>query len=153
MATTSEKVFGSAARGAALRENEADTDLELLTIETTDETRTVAFRYPGTGQLAYLALASASDSGDLVQAGQLINFVANLIVEEDDLKFFRRAIVEFDSGLDLEDVQDITEELLTRWGGDRPTKSSADSSPQRQATGKRSTGGARPKASTRSTSR
>jgi|SRR5690606_10855421 hypothetical protein len=149
------KVFGSAARGAAMREQGAEDDIEVLTIETTDETRDVKFRYPGTGQMAYLALAMASDEGDLVQAGQLINFVANMIVDDEDVRFFRRSILEFDSGFELEDVQDLVEELLTRWGGDRPTQSSAASSPQRQATGKRSTGGARAKAaaSSRSTSR
>lgn len=109
----------------------------------------VEVRYPGTGQLTYLASLTASSEDDIQRWGGFINFLAALMSDK-DARILKRALLADE--LELDGVADMVEEIMEAWGT-RPTMRPSASSPQRRSTGRPSTPAASKRASTRSASR
>lgn len=109
------------------------------------------FHYPGSGQMAYMAMASAGDRNTVQTAGMMINFVISLM-EEEDARRLRGLLLDRDNEYGMEDLLDVFDELQERWSS-RPTQSSSDSSGSQQETGRRSTATSRRAGSVRSGSR
>lgn len=109
------------------------------------------FHYPGTGQMAYMAMASAGDRNNMQTAGMMINFVISLM-EDEDARRLRGLLLDRENEYGMEDLLDVFDELQERWSS-RPTQSSSASSPSRPETGRRSTANSRRAGSSRSGSR
>lgn len=149
------KQFGDVAKARAAQErrnriargDEDDTEdyIEHLILD-----RKVRFRYPGTGQMAYLSLLQASVSSDLEAAGGLINFTQSLMGDL-DARYLGRLLLDHDSGFDIDDLMELVDELSKEWSGN-PSQPASASAPTRPPTGRRSTGSSRRAASTPSTS-
>ena len=110
-----------------------------------------AFHYPGSGQMAYMAMASAGDRNNLTTAGMMINFVISLM-EDEDARRLRGMLLDRTTDYGMEDLLDVFDALMEQWSS-RPTQSSSDSSPSRQGTGRPSTANSRRAGSVRSGSR
>jgi len=145
MATNDIKQFGNAARGAR-DEGEEDLELEVMILD-----RKIHLNSPGSGQLSYLAMTIASNNRDLLTVGRLINFIVNLM-DDDDQGYVSALLLDRDSGFDGEDIVDVAEYVVEEWSS-RPTQTSTGSSKSPQATGRRSTGATRKAGSTPSRSR
>lgn len=147
MARTDIRQFGSAAdRGEDRGEDDQPLDVKIAG-------REVTLHSPGSGQMAYLAATLSSYDGTLVQLGGLINFVANLMTDE-DAAWFRKALLSNDIDFEGEDALELCEYLIEEWSEGRPTKQSSASAPRQRTTGASSTAGTpeRPPARRRSTS-
>lgn len=137
---------------AAVREAQQDPEKDTSTQESLffvigeDE---VEVRYPGTGQLTYLASLTASSEDDIQRWGGFINFLAALM-SDNHARILKRALLADE--LELDGVADMVEEIMEAWGA-RPTMRPSASSPQRRSTGRPSTPAASKRASTRSASR
>ena len=145
MATGDLKQFGDAARKAR-DTGEEDDPRTVLVLD-----REITIHSPGSGSLAYLAMSIAGAGNDLVQLGQVINFIMS-IFEDDDARYVRGLLLDKESGFDAEDIMDLAIYIVEEWSS-RPTKPSTGSSPSRQATGARTTGASRKVTSTPSRSR
>ena len=145
MATGDIKQFGDAARKSKDRGIEDDT-LDVMILD-----RQVTLHSPGSGSLAYLAMSIAGAGNDLVQMGQVINFIMS-IFGDDDARYVRGLLLDRDSGFDAEDIMELAIWIVEEWS-DRPTKPSTGSSPSRRTTGARTTGATRKVTSTPSRSR
>jgi hypothetical protein len=122
---------------------------EVVYIEVAGEE--TAFHYPGSGQLAYMAMASAGDRNNLTTAGMMINFVISLM-EDEDARRLRGLLLDRKNEYGMEDLLDVFDALMEQWSS-RPTQSPSDSSTSQQETGRRSTANSRRAGSVRSGSR
>jgi hypothetical protein len=145
MATNDLKQFGDASR----KGKDTGDDDNVITVKILE--REVELHSPGSGSLAYLAMSVAGAGNDLIQVGQVINFIMS-IFDEDDARYVRGLLLDRDSGFDAEDIMDLAIYIVEEWS-DRPTKPSTGSSQSRQATGARTTGATRKVTSTPSRSR
>ena len=145
MATNDIKQFGDAARKAKDRGVDDDT-LTVMILE-----REVTLHSPGSGSLAYLAMSIAGAGNDLMQLGQVINFIMS-IFDDDDARYVRGLLLDRESGFDAEDIMELATWIVEEWSA-RPTKPSTGSSASRQSTGARTTGATRKVGSTPSRSR
>lgn len=149
------KQFGDVAKARAAQERreriangeESDDEryAERLLLE-----RTVRFRYPGEGQMAYLSLLQASVSNELEAAGGLINFTQSLMGDYDS-RYLGRLLLDHESGFDIYDLMDLVNDLAEEWSGN-PSRPASASAPSRPPTGRRSTASSRRAAKTPSTS-
>jgi hypothetical protein len=145
MAASDIKQFGDAARKGKDSGIEDDPrDIMILD-------REVTIHSPGSGSLAYLAMAIAGASTDLVQLGQVINFIMS-IFDDEDARYVRGLLLDRESGFDAEDIMELAIWVVEEWS-DRPTKPSTGSSSRPRPTGARTTGASRKVTSTPSRSR
>ena len=72
------------------------------------------FHYPGTGQMAYMAMASAGDRNNMATAGMMINFVVSLM-EDNDARRLRGLLLDRENEYGMEDLL----ELFRRFVADR----------------------------------
>lgn len=132
MANTDIRQFGTAAKRGEDRGEEDEPIVVGLA------GREVTLHSPGSGQLSYLAATLYSYEGTLEQLGGLINFIANLL-EEEDARWFKKALLDNDIDFDGEDVLDLCYYIIEEWSQDRPTKPSSGSASPRRRTGASST--------------
>lgn len=145
MATGDIKQFGDAARKG--RDDGIEDDpLEVMILD-----REVTLHSPGSGSLAYLAMSIAGAGNDLVQLGQVINFIMS-IFEDEDARYVRGLLLDKNSGFDAEDIMDLAIYIVEEWSS-RPTNPSTGSSRSPRSTGARTTGATRKVGSTPSRSR
>jgi hypothetical protein len=142
MATTDIRQFGTASKRGEDR-GEDDLPLDVYIAE-----RKVTLHSPGSGQLAYLAASLSGFDSSLQQVGSLINFIAN-IMDDDDAKWFQRSLLDNDIDFEAEDVLDLCRYLIEEWSEDRPTKPSRASASSQRPTGQRSTEDTRPQPTAR----
>lgn len=142
----SQRQFSAAAREAAFNESDESEQEPLYFIIGEKE---VEVGYPGTGQLTYLASLTASTEDDIQRWGGFINFIAALMSDR-DARILKDALLK--NEIQMDRIAEMVEEIMETWSA-RPTTRPSGSSPQRQATGRPSTAGARKRASTRSPSR
>lgn len=113
--------------------------------------REVTFYQPSDGQLAIMLNMGGRDM-TAQQAGTFIQLWFAMM-DEPTLRYFQSRLMDRDDkGFDLESeggVFDIFEALVEEWSA-RPTKQPSDFQPSRRATGRKSTGTTRAKASTSS---
>jgi len=96
------------------------------------------FYEPTTAQMAYMAMAINGDNLNVMrQVGMAINFLVNLM-DEDDAARFRSVLLDRRSGVEDDEILDLYEDLTERWSS-RPTESPSGSSRSAQRTGRRST--------------
>ena len=133
MANTDIRQFGSAAR----RGEDRGEDDEPIVIGLAGQE--VTLHSPGTGQLSYLAATLYSYEGTLEQLGGLMNFIANLM-DDEDARWFKRALLDNDIDFAGEDVLDLCRYIIEEWSQDRPTNPSSGSASPRRRTGASSTG-------------
>lgn len=145
MATGDVKQFGDAAR----KGSDEGLDDDPITVKFLD--REVTVHSPGSGALAYLAMAVAGAGNDMVQLGQAINFIMS-IFEPEDQRYVRGLLLDRQSGFDAEDLMEFAMYAVEEWSS-RPTNPSTGSSRPRQATGARTTGATRKVTSNSSRSR
>lgn len=145
MATGDIKQFGDAAR----KSKDAGDDDDVLTVKILE--REVDLHSPGSGSLAYLAMSIAGAGDDLMQTGQVINFIMS-IFDDDDARYVRGLLLDRNSGFDAEDIMDLAIYIVEEWSS-RPTKPSTGSSQSARATGARTTGASRKVTSSPSRSR
>lgn len=112
--------------------------------------REISVGYPDSGQLTYLGMLLASEGDWLERAGGLMNFVVNLM-NDDDRKFIRGALLDRRVPFGAEEIEEIIEYLMEEWSA-RPTEPPADSRSSRRAGGQSSTATSRRAKSTPSTS-
>lgn len=112
--------------------------------------RTIKFRYPGEGAMAYLGLLQASVSTELEAAGGLINFTQSLMFPADAV-YLGRLLLDHESGFDIYDLMDLVDDLAKEWSGN-PSRLGFGSAPTPPPTGRRSTASSRRVVRTPSTS-
>lgn len=146
------KEFNIAAKDAA------GEDEEVLEIPFGE--RTLLAKRPTAGQIALFYDRAASDpttdEPDNGPVGAVFNFLRGVLAEG-DVPYLKKLIsdgsIDFDLLLGGDDKNDrgLVDAIMEEWAG-RPTGPSSDSSPSREATGRRSTGRSPGKGSTRSAS-
>ena len=145
MASHDIKQFGDATRKGR-DDGEEDDPLQVKVLD-----REVTIHSPGSGSLAYLAMSIAGAGNDLVQLGQVINFMMS-IFEDEDARYIRGLLLDRKSGFDAEDIMDMAIYIVEEWSS-RPTNPSTGSSASPRTTGARTTGATRKVGSTPSRSR
>lgn len=145
MASNDIKQFGDATR----KGRDDGEDDEPIVVKVLD--REVELHSPGSGSLAYLAMSIAGAGNDLVQLGQVINFMMS-IFDDDDARHIRGLLLDRNSGFDAEDIMDMAIYLVEEWSS-RPTNPSTGSAQSPRQVGARTTGASRKVTSTRSPSR
>ena len=138
--------FGDAVRAAERAEEDQEPPLIVDVLG-----RNIELEYPGTGQVVYMTAALASADGDINQVGEIVQFLYHLVSEEDS-QYLKSKLLDRFSGFDSEAVIELIEYITEEWSS-RPTRNASGSSQSRSRTGASSTGGARRKVSTPSTSR
>lgn len=113
--------------------------------------REVTFFQPSDGQMAIMLNMGGRDM-DPRSAGTFIQLWFSMM-DNDTVRYFQTRLMDRDDkGFDLESeggVFDIFESLVEEWSA-RPTKQPSDFQPSRRATGPKSTGSTRVRASTSS---
>lgn len=142
------KAKAAAERRARIESGEEVDDAEYAVRMVLD--RTVKFRYPGEGAMAYLSMLQASASSELEAAGGLINWTQSLMTSL-DARWLGNLLLDHESGFDLYDLMDLVDDLAQEWSGNpsRPASGSASTPPP---TGRRSTASSRRVVRTPSTS-
>lgn len=138
--------FGDAVKAAerAEEDNEPPLVIDILG-------REIELEYPGSGQVIYMTAALASTEGDITQVGEVVQFLYHLVTDE-DAAYIKGKLLDRKSGFDGDTVIELIEYITEEWSS-RPTRNASGSSQSRSRTGASSTGGARRRASTPSTSR
>lgn len=103
--------------------------------------RIVTLEFPGSGQLAYMAMASAGDRGNLQTAGMVINFLVSLM-EDDDARYLRSLLLTKGGTFGLEELLETFDDMMEQWGS-RPTEPSSASASSRPSGGRSGTAGSR----------
>lgn len=142
MADSDLKQFGDATRKGTDK-GTRDDDILVKILD-----RKVALESPGSGQIGYIAMTAAGASNDLVQLGEVINFLVSLMDDEDG-RYVKGLLLDRHSGFEGEDMVELAQHIVKEWSG-RPTKPSSGSSARRRTNGAGSTP-ASPQASKRST--
>ncbi len=130
--------FEDAVTNAALNEDGADTPDP---IEVNIGDRVVVLEFPGSGQLAYMAMASAGDRGNLQTAGMVINFLVSLM-EDDDARYLRSLLLTKGGEYGLEELLETFDDMMEQWGS-RPTEPPSVSASSRPTGGRSGTAGSR----------
>lgn len=138
--------FGDAVKAAERAEEDNEPSLVVDVLG-----REIELEYPGSGQVVFMTAALASTDGDITQVGEVVQFLYHLCSEE-DAQYLKRQLLDRKSGFDSEAVIELIEYITEEWSS-RPTRNVSGSSQSRSRTGASSTGGARRKVSTPSTSR
>lgn len=137
----------------AAKDTLGDVDEEDLITFKHDE-KEVSFYQPSAGQLAIMMNVVNSSRRDPQIAGSFIQLFFSMM-EDETLVYFQSRLMDRKDPFDLDGeggLFEIFEGLTEEWSA-RPTKQPSDFQPARRATGPKSTGTTRVKASTSSTSR
>jgi len=137
------KEFTTAAKAAA--DDPEAVEAEAITFMI--DGREIEMQPPTEGQIALLLAGSSdmSSTPEMVASG--INFFMSLIVRQDDIRYFKRRLLDRDDEFGADEVSEIIKWLVEEWTA-RPTKSPSDFTPSQRNGGRKSTGHRQHKVST-----